>query len=151
MKNDWLDQLKERLQKEASEPSSVPFDRLRAMGMINERGEVTGHLHQWNAFLAIVEVKPVAGQPRYEAFRCRKPSFGMLGGAEIDISRDSMVSYLKEGKKVITATRDDRLSLWIKGLDVNLSDNGFVRCDSLDDGEDNVGDLPEFKQSISQL
>lgn len=151
MKNHWLDQAKKRLQIEATEASDVPFDRLRAEGMINDRGEVTGQLHRWNAFLAITEVKHVAGRRQIETFRCLKPVFGMPGGALIDVSRDSMVDYLKEGKKVITALRDDRLGLWKEGCDVHLSANGFVQCDSTGDGEDNVGDLPEFQQSASRL
>ena len=151
MKNHWLEQAKKRLQAEAFEASDVPFDRLRAQGMINDRGEVTGKLHRWNAFLAITEVKRVAGRQQFEAFRCLKPVFGMPGGALIDISRDSMVDYLKEGKKVITALRDDRLGLWKEGCDVHLSANGFVLSDSAGDGEDNVGGLPEFQQSISRL
>jgi hypothetical protein len=101
--------------------------------------------------LAIAEVQRVAGRPQIEAFRRLKPVFGMPGGALIDISRDSMVVYLKEGKTVITALRDDRLDLWKEGCDVHLSANGFVVCDSGGDGEDNVGDLPEFRQSTSRL
>jgi len=151
MRNHWLEQAKKRLQTEASEASDVPFDRLRAHGMINDRGEVTGQLHRWNAFLAITEVKRVAGRPQIEVFRCLKPAFGMPGGALMDISRNSMVDYLKEGKKVITAIRDDRLGLWKEGCDVRLSANGSILCDSAGDGEDNVGDLPEFQQSTSRL
>ena len=151
MNNDWLDRAKKRLQDEANEPGDVLLERLQVQGMLNERGEVTGHLHRWNAFLAITEVKRVAGRPLFEAFWCLKPVFGMPGGAQIDISRDSMVKYLKEGKKVITATWDGRLGLWKEGRDVHLSPEGFVQCESAGDGEDNVGDLPEFHQSTSKL
>jgi hypothetical protein len=151
MKNHWLDRAKKRLQAEATQASGIPFDRLRALGMINDNGEVTGHLHRWTAFLAIVEVKRVAGSQRIEVFRCLKPVFGMPGGATIDISRDSMVAYLKEGKKIITAHRDDRLDMWMEGCDVRLSTNGFILCESADDVEDNVGSLPEFQQSNSRL
>ena len=62
-----------------------------------------------------------------------------------------MVASLKAGKKVITARRDERLGIWREGCSVHLSANGFVLCESVDDGQDNVGSLPEFQQSDSQL
>ena len=112
---------------------------------------MTGQLRRWNAFLAITAVKRVAGTREIAVFRCLKPVFGMPGGATIDVSRDSMVAYLKEGKKVITALRDDRLEMWKEGCDVHLSAKGFVQSDFADDVEDDVGSLPEFQQSNSQL
>jgi hypothetical protein len=146
MQNHWLDQVKNRLQDEATAASDVAFDRLMALGLINDRGEVTGQLHRWNAFLAITQVKFVAGGGQIEAFRCLKPVFGMPGSALIDISRNSMVACLKEGKRIITATRDDRLGIWREGCNVRLSPGGFIRCESVGDGNDNVGNLPEFQQ-----
>ena len=151
MKNHWLDQIKKRLKDEAATPSDVPFDRLKALGMIDDNGEVTGHLRRWDAFLAITGVKFGACERQIGVFRCLKPVFGMPGGATIDISRDTLIDYLKAGKKIITATRDERLSLWREGRDVRLSDNGFVRCDSANDDGDNVGSLPGFQQSDSLL
>ena len=151
MKNFWLDEAKRRLQEESSQPSDVHFERLREQGIINDRGEVTGHLRRWDAFLAITEVKPAAGSREIALFHCLKPVFGMPGSATIDVSRDSMVAYLKEGKKVITAHRDDRLGMWKEGCEVRLSPNGFIRTDLADDVGDQVGNLPEFKQSNSRL
>ncbi len=151
MKNSWLDEVKKRLQVESSKPSDVQLERLQEQGIINDRGEVTGQLRRWNAFLAITEVKRVAGAREIAVFRCLKPVFGMPGGATIDVPRDSMVAYLKEGKKVITALRDDRLEMWKEGCDVHLSAKGFVQCDFNEDAEDDVGSLPEFHQSNSQL
>jgi len=150
MRNYWLDEVKKRLDEESTQKSDVHLDRLREQGIINERGEVTGQLRRWDAFLAITDVKHAAGRRQIEAFRCLKPVFGMPGGALIDISRDSMVNYLKQGKKVITAIRDDRLGLWKEGCNVHLSANGFVLCDSAGDDEDNVGRLPEFQQTTSR-
>jgi hypothetical protein len=150
MKNYWLDRAKERLQAETNQPGAV-FERLQVQGMINERGEVTGKLHQWDAFLAITEVKRVAGKHQIDVFRCLRPVFGLPGSATCDISRDSMVTYLQEGKKIITARRDDRLGVWREGCAVHLSDNGRILCESVNDVEDNVGCLPEFQQTDSRL
>jgi hypothetical protein len=149
MNNHWLDEVKKRLQEESSLPSGVRFDRLRELGIINEHGEVTGHLHRWDAFLAITAVK--RADREIAAFRCLKPVFGMPGGAEIDISRNSMVAYLKEGKKVITALKDSRLDMWKEGCQVHVTPKGFIRVDLADDVGDNVGNLPEFTQSNSRL
>jgi hypothetical protein len=151
MKNYWLDEAKKRLQAESSKSSEVQLERLQEQGIINDRGEVTGQLRRWNALLAITAVKRVAGTREIAVFRCLKPVFGIPGGATIDVSRDSMVAYLKEGKRVITALRDDRLEMWKEGCDVYLSAKGFVQSDFADDVEDDVGSLPEFQQSNSQL
>jgi len=151
MKNYWLDEVKKRLQAESSKSSEVQLQRLQEQGIINDRGEVTGQLRRWNAFLAVTAVRRDAGTRKIAVFRCLKPVFGMPGGATIDVSRDSMVAYLKEGKKVITALRDDRLEMWKQGCDVRLSAKGFVQSDSTDDVEDDVGSLPEFQRSNSQL
>src|SRR5208337_2375810 len=102
MKNYWLDEAKKRLRAESSKSSEVQLERLQEQGIINDRGEVTGQLRRWNAFLAITAVKRVAGTREIAVFRCLKPVFGIPGGATIDVSRDSMVAYLKEGK---TTTR----------------------------------------------
>jgi hypothetical protein len=75
----------------------------------------------------------------------------MPGGATIDIGRDSMVAYLRQGKKVVTATLDNRLDLWREGSDVILTADGFVVCDSADEGGDNVGNLPDFRSSDPHL
>jgi hypothetical protein len=151
MNNHWLDEVKKRLQAQSSEPSDIRFDRLRELGIINERGEVTGHLHRWDAYLAITEVKHAPSGQQIEVFRCLKPVFGMPDGASIDVSRDSMVAYVKEGKKVITARWDERLGMWKEGHEVHLSANGFVRTDTADDMEDNVGSTAEFQQSNARL
>jgi len=148
MKNHWLDRATERLKAETKQPGAV-FERLQAQGVIDAQGKVTGKLHQWDAFLAITEIK--RGGKRISFFRCLKPVFGLPGGATIDVSRDSMVKYLREGKKIITARRDDRLGMWREGCAVHLSDTGLVLCESVNDVEDNVGGLPEFQQSDSQL
>ena len=151
MTNTWLEQARKRLKQDRDQENGVAFERLQALGMINDRGEVTGKLRRWNAFLAITEVKRAPGQPLIQQFRCLKPVFGMPGGALIDVSRASMVDYLKAGKKVITAHRDDRLNIWIEDCEVHFSENGFVRCDLSAEKADDVGSLPEYRQSTSRL
>ena len=71
----------------------------------------------------------------------------MPGDATIDISRESMVTYLNDGRKIITACRDDRLDMWKEGHNIHLSASGNILCDCADDIEDNVGSLPELTQS----
>lgn len=151
MKNHWLDRARQRLQADSTQEGGLPLERLKALGMINDRGEVTGHLRRWDAFLAITEVKRNRGAPEIDVFRCLKPVFGMPGSATIDVSRDSMVSYLREGKKIVTARRDDRLDMWMEGDVIQLSSSGFVRSNGADDSQDNVGNLPEFQQTASRL
>lgn len=151
MNHRWLEEARKRLQAEAAAPSEVPFDRLRAQGMINDCGEVTGQLHRWNAFLAITEVKRLDAGNQIAAFRCLKPVFGMPGDALIDVSRESMVDYLRAGRKIITAHRDERLGIWKEGCDVRHSAHGFVVCETGADGADNVGNLPEFKAATAPL
>lgn len=125
------------------------WERLKALGIINDRGEVLDHLHHWSAFLAITEVRRESPLGRIVEFRCLV--FGMPGGATIDVSRDAMVNYLTAGKKIITATRDERLGLWKEGSDVRLTAAGYVRSDPSDSLEDNGGSLPEFQQSNAGL
>jgi hypothetical protein len=94
MKNHWLDEVKRRLAEESAEPSDLHLDRLRELGIINECGEVTGHLHRWDAFLAITAVKHANGAEKIADFRCFKPVFGIPDGELIDVSRESMLEYL---------------------------------------------------------
>lgn len=151
MNNHWLKEAKKRLKKEFSSPSEIPLERLKAQGMIDDQGEVTGHLQRWNAFLAVTEVKQDRPSKKITHYRCLKPVFGMPGGAEIDISRESMVEYLTKGKKIITASWDDHLKMWKKGEEVHLSPRGFIRTDRNNREEDNLGSLPEFSTLRSRL
>ncbi|MGE0609808.1 MAG: hypothetical protein AB7O62_22145 [Pirellulales bacterium] len=150
MNESWLDELKQRLASDVRDPG-VDYERLQVMGMIDENGEVTGHLRRWDAFLAITAVKRAADGKRIASFRCLKPVFGMPGTATIDISRESMVDYLRQGKKIITASRDDRLDLWLEGCEIQLSAKDYIQCGSAPEGEDNVGDLPRFNLADSRL
>lgn len=151
MKNHWLDEVKKRLQHESSLPSGVALDRLQEEGIINERGEVTGHLRRWDAFLAVTEVKHSSNAQEITSFRCLKPVFGMPGGAMIDVSRESLVEYLQQGKKIITALHNDKLAMWKEENQVRLSPKGFIRISLAEDGKDDLGDLPEIAHPNSSL
>ena len=153
MTNDGLlEQLRKHLDELSKEPADVTLDRLREIGIIDEHGEVTGHVRRWLSTFAITAVQHNSQGDRIESFRCLKPVFGLPGDKTTDISRDAMVGYLKKGEPVITAIWDARLDMWKQGGEVRLSDDGFVVCDSSGAAtQDDVGDLPEFQQSTPKL
>jgi hypothetical protein len=149
MTDQWLDEAK-RLLAEAN-GGDVPFQRLQAQGLVNERGEVTGHLHRWDAFLAITEVKPDPTAKKIASFRCLKPFFGMPGRATIDVRRESIVADLAQGKKIITASWDANLKMWREGSRVRLTGKSFIRTDDQEELADDLGSLPEFHQVQTRL
>jgi hypothetical protein len=61
-----------------------------------------------------------------------------------------MVAYLNEGRRIVTASRDNKLDMWKETGHVHLSADGNILCDCADDIEDNVRSLPEFRQSGSR-
>ncbi|MFO0968382.1 MAG: hypothetical protein U0793_22735 [Gemmataceae bacterium] len=142
MNDDWVEKAKENLAAGMSLSSGLKLDRLKAQGIIDERGQPLTDVRRWDAYLAVVEVRHASSEI-IACFRCLKPVFGMPGGATIDIERDSMLRYLREGKKVITATRDSRLNLWREGVELRLNASGFIRSDSSDALMDEVGSVPE--------
>ena len=150
MSYSWLDQVKKRLQAEVNQPGVV-FDRLVARGLINAQGEPTGKLHRWDAYLAITEVKRISQSRQIETFRCLKPVFGLPGREMQDIPREVIKGCLKEGKKIVTARWDKRLSMWLEGCAIRLSDEGWIVCQTASEeaAEDNVGELPEFQPADS--
>ncbi len=150
MRNVWLERAKKRLETDGREPGAV-FERLRVQGVINENGEPTGKLHRWDAFLAIIEMKRTGNSKQIDAFRCLRPVFGLPGSDTIDVCRDLMASYLKAGKKIVTAYWDNKLGVWREGFAVRLSDSGWIQCESVDDIQDNVGSLPEFQHSDAHV
>jgi hypothetical protein len=151
MENHWLEKIRNRLEAESAQDRDKRFKRLQAQGMINDHGEVTGHLHRWSAYLAVTKQRRDASGKRIVNFRCFMPVFGMPGGATIDVCRDNMVDYLKQGKKIITAHLDDTLEMWNEGSVVHLSPKEFIRIDAGDEPTDDVGDLPEFHHVETRL
>jgi len=143
MNKHWLDELKERLANEVVDPD-VMLDRLVLSGIIDDKGQVTGHLIRWDADFAIAEIRLAADTKQIDRFRCLNPVFGMPGTELRVLDRDTMLGYLKAGKKIITAEWDARLSMWRQGPLVQLSANAWIVCDPKDDNGDNVGHLPTF-------
>jgi hypothetical protein len=142
MSNHWLEEAKKRLENRPQEPADVFFDRMRAEGMIDDQGQVTGHLHRWAAHLAIVQADCGGNSPTIRHFKCMKLVFGMPGGPLIDVSRDNLINDIKQGRHVITATWDDRLKIWREGAKVHLSPSGAIRIDEKDEPTDELGRLP---------
>jgi hypothetical protein len=117
------------------------FNHLVADGVIDEQGKVL----LWSAYLAVIAVKPGANGGTIQHFRCLQPVFGMPGAAEIDVSRDSMLHYVRnEGKRVITALRDPKHDFWREGEELHVTSKGFLRTDNDDVEEDSLGKLPTF-------
>ncbi len=146
MNQDWLEQAKEVMANQTPEEAEIVFERLQALGMIDDKGDVTGHLHRWDADLAVTAVKRSPRAKKIAYFRCLKPVFGMPGTATIDISRDSLEDYVKQNKKVITAHWDGRLEMWKEGKLIQLTASGYLRTDSNGEAADDLGNLPDFAQ-----
>jgi hypothetical protein len=126
-------------------PADERLQRLIDEGIIDEQGNVRDKLQFWHAYLAVVAIKPGGNGKRIESFRCLKPAFGLPGAATIDVCRDHLAQYLAEGKRVITAFRDDAQERWKEGQEVHLTRQGYLRTDPDDDEKDNLGSLPEFE------
>lgn len=123
------------------------FNRLVASGVIDEEGRVP----LWSAFLAVVAVKPGKNGEPIQFFRCLKPTLGMPGVAEVDISRESMLRYVRdEGKRVITAIRDKR-DHWREREQLHVTSKNYLRTDRDEEEEDNLGGLPEFDTPRTNL
>lgn len=123
----------------AAKPSGEVFLDMQRSGLIDANGE----LQQWDAFLAIVSTNATQSS-RATHFRCRKPTLGLPGRAEIDISRESMLRYLDEGKRIITAVIDDETRALREGAQVHCINGEFLRTDRNSEKSDNLGDLPTF-------
>jgi hypothetical protein len=123
----------------AAKPSGEVFLDMQRSGLIDAEGEP----QHWDAFLAIVATNATDDR-KATYFRCRKPALGLPGRTEIDISRDSMIAYLKEGKRIITATVDETSKAIRVGEDVHLTSHETIRTDANDVPEDNLGCLPRM-------
>ncbi|KAA1257966.1 hypothetical protein LF1_04570 [Rubripirellula obstinata] len=123
----------------AAKPSGEVFLDMQRSGLIDASGE----LQQWDAFLAIVATNATESN-KATYFRCRKPTLGLPGRAEIDISRQSMLHYLSEGKRIITAVVDDQTGALREGAEVHCIDGKFLRTDANEIKSDNLGNLPTF-------
>jgi len=121
----------------AAKPSGEVFLDMQRSGLIDAEGE----LQNWDAFLAIVATNATDNrQATY--FRCRKPTLGLPGRAEIDIRRELIIKYLKEGKRIITVIVDEETRGLHEGAEVHLTSHETIRTDRNDIKEDNLGNLP---------
>ena len=145
--NDFFRRSQEALQRYLQRPADEQIQRLIDKGVIDEQGKV----QSWNSFLAITAVKPETSGKRISAFRCLKPWMNMPGTAEIDVTRESMINYVRQGKLVVTATLDQQKNRWIEREKVHLTSNGFLRTDANETEEDNIGELPKFVATTSKL
>ncbi len=146
-KQDLVNKSHEMLEKARQRPAKEQLQRLIDKGIIDEYGQV----QLWDAFLAVIAVKPDCNSKLIEHFRCLKPAFGMPGAAEIDVSRESLAQYVREEKRVITAHLDEKQNRWKEGEEIHLTSSGYLRANADDDEEDNLGNLPTFSTVRSGL
>ena len=151
MNQDWLKEAKDLFKSRTAEDRKISFERLQAIGIIDDKGQVTGHVHRWDADLAVTAVKRSPRAKKISCFRCLKPVFGMPGTATIDVSRDNLEDYLKQNKKIITAHWDERLKMWKEGKPIHLTASGYLRTDANGEAADSLGKLPEIAQRQTRL
>jgi len=145
MKNeDWRKQFDREMEIKSSMKPEDGFDALVAMGIIDEEGRVTGHLHRWDAYLAIEKVTFNADRTKVAVLHCRKPFYGQPGGEPRDVTREALIDFMKKGKKIITTYWDQRLRLWMEGDVVRLTPKGFLRVDRKKEAADYLGNVPEL-------
>jgi len=129
----------EELRRRVNEtPPGVAIDRLRAIGIIDDKGQVTGKVIPWEADRAITQIEPSTENGKVATLTCLLPVFGIAGTATVEIRRENLVKDLIQGKKVIAAIWDDRLKMWRQGLDVRLSPTGYIRTDESESAEDYI-------------
>lgn len=109
-----------------------------------------GSVQDWHAKLAVLEVRFDSTGDRAVAFWCLVPSGNAPGSAKLEVSRNSMETYLKEGSRIITATIDSDKSL-DAGENIHLTSHGAIRTDGNDEIEDNLQSLPRYHDIRSQM
>ena len=99
-----------------------------------------------NAQLAISHIRRDSDGSRIEYYRSFIPFDGIMGRAQIDVSRLNLVKDLQEGKRVFTVLRKNEE--WIEGSEVYLTSKGYVRTVEDDIEEDNLGEIPEIEGQL---
>lgn len=130
----------------AAKPSGEAFLDMQRRGLI----DADGKLQEWDAYLAIVATNATDSR-KATHFRCSKPSLGLPGGADIDISRENMIRYLRSGKRIITAIRNEETGALLEGAQVHLTSHNTIRTDANDFDFDNIGELPRFRHVVTQM
>jgi hypothetical protein len=146
IRNPDLDALRAGVRQFADLSSKEKFQQLRRHGLI--RHDMT--VQDWNAFLAVLEVR-CDSSGRAVAFWCLQPTLSSPGTAKIEICRDSMVRYLRENRRVITAIVDPDSKALDSGEDIHLTSDGSIRTDANDIAEDNLGELPRYNDVRSRM
>lgn len=143
--NEWHNELRKRLKESHDEQAGVLFDRLVASGIINESGEVTGHVHRWDCKLALVEIL-LRKDETIQTVLGFMPVFGIPRQNQMEMeeySRDTVVELLQSGRKVIAAKWNPRLKMWLMGPTVRLNSSNHLRVDDSEENVDDLSDLPE--------
>ncbi|MEZ6088693.1 MAG: hypothetical protein R3C05_11840 [Pirellulaceae bacterium] len=131
----------------AAQPSNESLRDLQRIGLIDQNGDVLqrdfSDSQAWDAFLAIVATNATDGTAATH-YRCRKPAFGKPGLAEIDVPRESVLRYLNEGKRIVTAVVDPSSGALREGSRVHCVQGRFLRTDAKEIADDNLDELPTF-------
>lgn len=121
------------------------FEQLRRHSVVHDDGS----LQNWHAKLAIVEVRENdRGVPI--AFWCLIPSGNKPGTAKIEVRRESLVRYLEEGSRVITATFNDETKGYEAGPEVHLVNHSHPRTQGNEIERDNLDSLPRYSKTRSR-
>lgn len=128
-------------------PKDEQWLRLRRNGSIHADGSV----QDWHAKLAVLEVRYDSVGDKAVAFWCLIPSGGAPGTATLEVSRQSMETYLKEGSRIITATVDPETKALDTGEEIHLTSHGTIRTDKNDENEDNLQSLPRYQHVRSRM
>lgn len=135
-----IEEARRALERSFQRPSSERAQRLIDIGLIDEQGNVRNDVRVWDAFLAVVATDRRNSNDEITYYECLHPAFGFPGKVKTWISRDSLVSYIREGKRIITAYMDN--GRWKEGDELQLTPDGFVRTDGTKSKRDDLGDLP---------
>ena len=134
----------EALERSAKRPPKERLQSLIDKGVIDEQGNVL----LWNAFLYVIAVKP-GDNGSAPSFHCVKPLVDNPGATEVDVSRDELIQYVREGKRVVTGYLDEKQNRWKEGEVIHLTPNGYLRTDVNEAEEDYFGGLPDFQTAGS--
>lgn len=130
----------EALERAAKRPAKERLQSLIDKGVIDEQGNVL----LWNAFLYVIAVKPDY-DGNAPSFHCVKPLVDNPGATEVDLSRDELIQYVQEGKRVVTTYLNEKQNRWKEAEVIHLTPQGYLRTDESEEEQDHFGGLPEFQ------
>lgn len=130
----------EALERASKRPARERLQSLIDKGVIDEEGNVL----LWNAFLYVVSVKP-GDNGSAPTFHCVKPLVNNPGATEVDLSRDALVEYLKEGKRIVTGYVNEKQNRLKEAEEIRLTPQGYLRTDESEEEQDHLGGLSETR------